>query len=888
MSDDGNTLTPFGPQRGGAGAPRAGGSGAPQGSGVGSPRGQRASGSRAVRAPAPPRGVPPTERDGGRAGNGGEPPTQTPAPATAGGGEGGSGAGQGGRDELPPKPRVRKLRLLAIVIGLGALAFVSTAFGMMMAVASDLPQLENRQQYRHEENSFLYDDTGKLVGILAPPTHTVVIQRLSDISPWMRKAVVAAEDKRFWSEPGVDVQGVGRALISDVTGGSHQGASTIAEQFVKNALSEQNNRTVFEKLREATLAFHLTHRWPKAKVIREYLNSVYFGNGAYGVESAARVYFGNALGYDPNAAIDGSTGGCGDSTPSAKRPTCASKLQPWQSAQLAGMISSPAQFDPIAHPHAALTRRNAVLRDMLQQHDISPEQYQASSTQPLPTANDLQQPAEPSAAPYFTRWLRPQILRAMGLGHGVSASVAEYRAFYGGLKIHTSLDMGIQQAADQAVEQTLPYSSGQPTVSLVSIDNKTGEVRAMVGGPVVNGKEDYEHHPFNLAAEGHRQPGSSFKPFTLAVALESGIGPDSVWTSAPQDFTVPNSGGKEHFIVHNFGNSYSGSISLQGATDVSDNSVFSQVGIKVGTSRVARLARKMGIRSPVSNNYAMILGGLRIGVSPLDMAHAYETFATGGQKVFNPVLGGPNGGPIGIDSIDCNDCTHTGIPAHLQNKPELKRILPPDVAQEVQQMLQGPVESGTATQAAISGVTVAGKTGTTTNYGDAWFVGWTPQLTTAVWVGYPDKLVPMNTQYNGGPVEGGTWPAIIWHAFMVQALQVLQQEQQSKNNGQNTTTTDTTPLPSPSVTPVAPSTGAAPVGPSTTPATTTPAPVTPAPAPQAPTGPAPAAPAPVAPRGAPGAGAGTTGGTPQPTPPAGTGGTPSGGASGGTALPPHR
>jgi penicillin-binding protein 1A len=536
----------------------------------------------------------------------------------------------------------------------------------------------------------------------------------------------------------------------------------------------------------------------------------------------------------------------------------------------------------VAHPRAALARRNSVLRDMSQQRQITQAQYQAEAAQPLPTANDLQQPAEPSAAPYFTSWLRPQILNAMGLGHGVSPSVAEYRAYYGGLKIHTSLDMGMQQAADQAIEQTLPYSSGQPTVSLVTIDNKTGEVRAMVGGPVVNGHEDFEHHPFNLAAEAHRQPGSAFKPFTLAVALESGIGPDSVWTSAPQNFIVPNSAGKEHFIVHNFGNSYSGSISLQGATDVSDNSVFAQVGIHVGTSRVARMANRLGIRSPVSNNYAMILGGLRIGVSPLDMAHAYEAFATGGLRVFNPLLGSPHAGAIGIDSVDCNDCAHTGIPAHLQNKPTTKRVLPPDVAQTVQQMLQGPVESGTATQAAISGVTVAGKTGTTSNYGDAWFVGWTPELTTAVWVGYPDKLVPMSTQYNGQPVEGGTWPAIIWHAFMVQALQVLQQEQQSKKS-QNTTSTDTTTTPAPTVTPAGPATPAAP-------ATSAPAATTPGPNRTAPTGPAPAAPTQPAPtpQGGGGTNRGGAGGAPQPTPsPGGAGGAPSGGASGGTALSPH-
>src|SRR5436309_2863419 len=299
--------------------------------------------------------------------------------------------------------------------------------------------------------------------------------------------------------------------------------------------------------------------------------------------------------------------------------------------------------------------------------------------------------------------------------------------------------------------------------------------------------------PFNLATEGHRQPGSSFKPFTLAAALMSGkYGPDSIIDSAPQDFIVPNSGGKEHFIVHNFGNSYSGPISLAAATAISDNSVYSQVGVNTGTKRIARLARRMGIRSPVSNNYAMILGGLRIGVSPLDMAHAYQTFATGGLKVFNPLLGSPNGGPIGIDSIDCNDCAHTGIPAHLANNPELKRILPADVAGTVQQMLQGPVQSGTATQAAISGVMVAGKTGTTSNYGDAWFVGWTPQLTTAVWVGYPNGLVSMANDFHGGPVEGGTYPAIIWHSFMAQALQILASETPVKKSPNATTTTDTT------------------------------------------------------------------------------------------------
>ncbi|MBV8710751.1 MAG: transglycosylase domain-containing protein, partial [Solirubrobacterales bacterium] len=176
--------------------------------------------------------------------------------------------------------------MLLILLGLGALAVVSTVFGMMMAVASDLPQIENRQQYRAAANSYLYDNHWHLIGLFAPPNHEVIVH-FQQISPWMRRAIVSVEDRRFWSDPGVDLRGIARAAVTDVTGGSRQGGSTIAQQFVKNALAEQANRTVFEKLREAALAYHLTRRWSKEQILTEYLNSIYFGNGAYGVESAA-------------------------------------------------------------------------------------------------------------------------------------------------------------------------------------------------------------------------------------------------------------------------------------------------------------------------------------------------------------------------------------------------------------------------------------------------------------------------------------------------------------------------------------------------------------------------------------------------------------------------
>jgi penicillin-binding protein 1A len=697
----------------------------------------------------------------------------------------------------PARPRLRKLRLALILTGLILLALISTVFGMMMAVASDLPQLENRAQYKKAANSYLYDDHWRPIGIFAPPNN-VVIDNFNQVSPWMRRAMVAVEDKRFWSDPGVDIRGIARAFVTDITGGSTQGASTIAQQFVKNALSEQNNRTVFEKLREAALAYHLTREWPKWKILQEYLNSIYFGNGAYGIESAARVYFGKLHGYSPAAAAGEaqtattttgvSTTGttCGDGS----LPRCASLLTSAESALLAGMVASPGAFDPIAHPQASKARRDRVLKDMLAQHYITRAEYEQDTAQPLPTASQIQQPAEPTVAPYFTSWLRPQILAALGLGRGTPGSVAEYRAYYGGLKIRTSLDLEMERAAEQAINAELPPGSGLPTASLVAIDNRTGEVRAMVGG------QDFSKAPFNLATEGHRQPGSSFKPFTLAAALESGkYGPDSVIDSAPQDFIVPNSAGKEHFIVHNFGNTYSGPITLADATAISDNSVFSQVGINVGTARIARLAKRMGIRSPVSNNYAMILGGLREGVTPLDMAHAYETFATGGLRVFNPKLGAPHEGPTGISQINCppHVCGSSG--KTIIDTPAYKRIIPASIAATVHYLLEGVVTSGTGKAAAISGVIVAGKTGTTTNYGDAWFVGWTPQMTTAVWVGYPTSLKSMATDFNGAPVEGGTYPAIIWQAFMTQALQILASEKTSSGNqnGSTTTTGSSTP-----------------------------------------------------------------------------------------------
>jgi penicillin-binding protein 1A len=758
----------------------------------------------------------------------------------------------------PIKPRLRKLRILSILVFLGLLALVSTLFGMLTAVASDLPQIENRREFSTEHNSYLYDDMGRPIGLLAPPNNNV-IDDYSQLGRYTRNAVISVEDKRFWNDSGVDLKGVARALLSDVTGRATEGASTITEQFVKNALAQEDNRTVLEKVREAAMAFQLTHRWSKMKILREYLNSVYFGNGAYGVESAARVYFGKQLGYNAETSGVGASR-CGSSTPTKQLPSCASQLRPYQAALLAGMIANPTAFNPVYHPGAAGQRRQLALHDMLTQHYITRAQYEYGINQPLPTAADIEQPQQPTGAPYFTSWVTPQIIKAVGA----------FRAYYGGLRIKTTIDLKMQQAAEEAVAENLPTGADEPTASLVSIDNATGQVRAMVGGPLVDGHQDYEKYPFNLATLGERQPGSSFKVFTLAVALQHGYSPDSVFDSKPLNLIVPNSGGKEHYHVKNDDDEYRGPITVAEATAQSDNSVFTQLGLSpgVGTKRISKMAKAMGIITPVSTNPAMIIGGLRVGVSPLEMAHAYETLAEGGNRVYDPVLGSPDRGPIGVEQIQCPHAKCRGRHT-LTATPHLKRVLPAPVAATIHELLRGVVTSGTGQSAQIEGVDVVGKTGTTTDEGDAWFVGWTPQFTTAVWVGFPNRLVPMLTQFNGGPVTGGTFPAEIWRTYMESALQINAEEHPAKANASGTATSGGTTTydysPGTATTPPAETAPAQTTPPEqTTPAPTTPAPTptTPQPTTPTPTTPTPTpttpAPTPTTPAG----GTGTTGGTP--------------------------
>jgi len=654
---------------------------------------------------------------------------------------GAAGGPPDGGDGRPRRPRVNRVRLALIFVPLTMLAVVSTAFGMMMAVASDLPQLENKREFKSARKSVMLDYQGRPLAILADNKNHILASA-SQISPAMQHAIVSVEDQRFYENQGIDVRGMGRALVTDVKGGgSVQGGSTITQQFVKNQLQAQNNRTVFEKLREAALAYHLTRKWTKRKILTEYLNAVYFGNGAYGIESAARIYFGRDL-------------NCG----SSPDDHCASQLTPGQGALLAGMVASPAAYDPVAHPQATTQRRNFVLRKMLAQGYISRSEFAQDSHLALPTKDTIQPPTdsvtEPSAA-YFVTWVRQQVVNKYG-----------GQTFIGGLKVKTTLDLDLQRAAMNVVQSRFSDPSG-PTASLVAIDNKTGEVRAMVGG------RDYQKSPFNLATQGQRQPGSAFKAFVLAAALKKGISPDSVWSSQRKEFPVPHGNG-EVFQVNNYEGEYAGSRSLSDAIAQSDNSVFAEVGIRTGINNVAQTAHGLGIRTPISRNYAITLGGLKEGVTPLDMAHAYETLSQDGNKVVNPNLGAEHDGPIGIHEV--RDHRDSVI---AENRPQKKRVLSKEIAQTETQMLSGVMTSGTGTSAAIGGFE-AGKTGTTENSSDAWFVGYNHKYTVAVWVGYPERLKPMLTEYNGDPVTGKTFPAEIWHDFMTTARDIDSQRASKK------------------------------------------------------------------------------------------------------------
>jgi penicillin-binding protein 1A len=632
---------------------------------------------------------------------------------------------------------------------------------MLMAVASDLPSLENQAELDAAENSVLFADgpgcrepnDGCRIARLTGNLNRILVQE-GEISPHIKNAVIAIEDRRFYQHEGVDYAGIARALWQDIRRRSAaQGGSTITQQFVKNALSAQADRSVFQKLRESALAYHLEREWSKEKILTQYLNTVYFGNGAYGIESAMRTYFGDG---DEPDELRGAGGGSGVTLQSSSATEDeeaadpdrreAGDATPAEAAMLAGMIASPTMYDPIENPAKAVERRDLVLERMLDQDMISRAEYEAAVRTAPPDEDEVDPPDAESDQPYFTSWMTEHLTHEFGAG----------RVFSGGLKVKTTLDPELQAAAESAVAGRLAGIG--PSASLVAIENRTGEVKAMVGGT------DFDATPFNLATNGHRQPGSAFKPFILVRALADGIDPNSTWASQPKQIPFRGKKGPEIFDVRNYEDSYLGVASLWSATAASDNSVFAELGMKVKPRRVARLANRMGIRTELSTNPAMLLGGLEEGVTPLEMAYAYSTLANNGERR-SGTLAPDDSGPVAIDTVYGRDGDELE-----RNELVKERVFPAAVGQTAKDMLGLVVSGGTGKAAQVGDEFIWGKTGTTENYGDAWFVGGNETWTVAVWVGYADRVQAMEYEHAGGPVAGGTFPAEIFHDFMTTAV----------------------------------------------------------------------------------------------------------------------
>jgi len=590
------------------------------------------------------------------------------------------------------------------------LTLASFSFGLITAVASQVPNCDPRQ-VPHEVDGHIYANDDHTILATLRGSESRILVDTKQIAPIMQQAIVAIEDKRFYEHNGVDLRGIGRAVWADVTNKSVvQGGSTITQQLVKNSCVT-TARTISRKLKEAALAWQLEQHWPKLRILTAYLNTIYFGNGAYGIQRAAQTYF----------------------------DTTASRLTLAQAALLAGIPSDPSRFDPVTNPKAARARRLEVLKAMLAQGEVTPRDVHRAARTPLPRANDVRLPGIEGPAPYFVNYVKQQLIEKYGTR----------RVFGGGLNVQTTIDLRLQKLARTAIQNVLKEPNG-PSAALVAVRPSTGEILAMYGG------DNFRQSQFNLAVQGERQPGSSFKPFVLATALKEGISPATTFASKPVNIFI----GDKYWPVHNYESEYIGSADLVTATEVSDNSIFAQLTRLVGPANVAKTAHRLGITRHLNPYFAIGLGA--DDVSPLEMARAFSTFANGGRRVDGSVFGNR---PRAIARI---------ANAHDQliddNRPVYRTVLPENQDALLTSILEGVIRSGTGKRAALIGRAAAGKTGTTENYGDAWFVGYTPQLATAVWVGYPNKLKPMLTEYHGEPVAGGTFPAEIWRVFTQLAL----------------------------------------------------------------------------------------------------------------------
>ena len=622
-------------------------------------------------------------------------------------------------------PVLRNAFLFLCAGGILGIVFLFASFNQAYAsLADDMPELGDYSSTELAQTSVVYDANGNIVDELYGVQNRYVVS-LDEIDPTLQDAVIAVEDHRFYQHRGLDFEAIARAALENLrTLSIQEGGSTITQQLIKNTYIAQEQRMIpsFQrKFVEASLAWQYEEEHSKEEILEQYLNTVYFGANAYGAEAAAKTYFN-------------------------KR---AEDLTLSESALLAGIINLPGIYDPFADPESAKERRNVVLDRMLEYHLITKEEHDEAVRADLNLSRGRIE--YESDNEYFLNAVRRELAEEYG----------DDTVYEGGLEIHTTLDPDLQKMANTAVDSIVNPEAGDPSAALVSVDPATGAVRAMVGG------SDFDQVKFNLATQAHRQVGSAFKPFVFAEAIEQGISPETMYVS--KHLEVDMGPYERDYVVDNYDYIERGPITLEKAIGESDNTVFVQLALDIGLENVVEKAHEMGITSEIGAYPSTAIGGLGEGVTPLEMASAYSTFPNAGVHMepylIQKVTKEQNGDEIVIE----------------QHRLKEEQALTRDEAAVVTQALRGVITDGTASYYhdldAEIGRPSAGKTGTTNNFVDAWFIGFIPQLTTSVWVGYPDERRPMVNINGLAQVNGENYPLDIWSLYMQSAVLMYPEQQ---------------------------------------------------------------------------------------------------------------
>ena len=604
--------------------------------------------------------------------------------------------------KVEPRSRAQKMLLrYGWVLPLAAI-FVGGGILMLTYAFASIPLPKDIDTPSSAE---VYDVNGKLIGTYSDEITRFLIdtEELVEKKPFIAQAVIAAEDRDFYEHNGVSIRGITRAAWANITGGEvQQGGSTITQQYVKNAVLQDNERTITRKAKEAILAIKLERRYSKQEILGFYLNTIYFGRGAYGIEAAARAYF----------------------------DISADELDVGQMAYLAGIIPAPEAYQPEDGQAAARGRRDRVLDLMVSEgyiEEADAEKGKKGKVK-LSEAAKIAARDRPQNAAYFMEWLRKDYL------------YNEFgdELYTRGFKIYTTLDLSMQRAAEEAVASNLTEPT-DPQAALVSM-TPAGEVRAMVGGRDFNNTRKARGFSYATSLPG-RQPGSSLKPFTLLAAIEEGISPRSTLSGASPMFVdsnpLCNNEDGTPWEVSNYGDASYGAIDLVAATTNSVNTVYAQIVAEIGPDKVADMLEEFGYtpkygEDEITANCSNALGG-SLDVTPLEQARAFAALAgRGALPDVSPIryITASDGACVKEYISKKNDCEKK------RERPEPEQVVEQNSVDVLNQSMTSVVTSGTATTADI-GRPVAGKTGTTQNNGNAWFGGYTPQLATVVWLGYP-------------------------------------------------------------------------------------------------------------------------------------------------------